>query len=115
MKQFISTLLGGQTASAFAALLFFALLGAAISMLLHTTKRDPNSTATPIRFSWLFFIEDNWKRAITSLLLIYVALRFTPDIIGVTINEFWAIAIGLCNDKLAELIKDKTNILGSKK
>ncbi len=115
MKEFISTLLGGQTAGAFAALLFFALLGALISLLFHTTKRDPVSSSTPIRFSWIFFIQDNWKRALTSFLLIYVFLRFTPELIGVQLNEFWAIAIGLCNDQLAQVIKNKTNILGQKK
>jgi hypothetical protein len=115
MKDFTATLLGNQSASAFAALVFFALLGALLSMLLHTTRRDVLHSATPIRFSWRFFIQDNWKRAITSLILIYLALRFTPEIFGIEVNEFWAIAIGLCNDKLAELIKNKTNILGSKK
>jgi ABC-type methionine transport system permease subunit len=115
MKDFIATLLGNQSASAFAALVFFSLLGAVLSLLLHTTKRDPNSIATPRKFSWIFFIEDNWKRAITSLILIYLALRFTPELFGVQINEFWAIAIGLCNDQLAQFIKDKTNILGQKK
>jgi hypothetical protein len=115
MKEFFSLLLGNQTGVYFLALIFFALLGAGISLLLQTTARDVVSPATPKHFSWVFFWIDNWKRIVLSLLLIYVALRFAPDLFGVTINEFWALAIGFANDKIAQALKDKTGFLGQKK
>lgn len=115
MKEFISTLLGGQTAGVFFALFFYALLGALISSLLQTTGRDVNSIATPKHFSWQFFFSDNWKRYLTGFLLIYVSLRFGPELFSVDITTFWALVIGLGNDKIAQIIKDKTNLLGQKK
>jgi hypothetical protein len=115
MKEFTSALLGGQTPSLFFALMFFALLGALLSLLLQTTNRDVYSNSTPRHFSWVFFITDNWKRALTGLLLIYVSLRFAPELFGWQISNFWAIVIGLGNDKIAQVIKDKTNLLGQKK
>jgi hypothetical protein len=115
MKQFSVYLLGELTAANFFALMFFALFGALLSLLLQTTNRNVNSLATPKHFSWGFFWEDNWKRIVTGLMLIYVALRFTPELFGITINEFWALAIGFLNDKLAQVVKDKTNLLGQKK
>lgn len=115
MNEFTSTLLGGQTAGAFFALFFYALLGALVSSLLQTTGRDVNSSATPKHFSWTFFLADNWKRYLTGLLLIYICLRFGPELFDVEITTFWALAIGLCNDKIAQIVKDKTNLLGQKK
>lgn len=115
MENFINAILGTTTPSTFAVLFFFALFGAILSLLLQTTSREVKSPGSPIHFSWSFFIEDNWKRFLTGIMLIFVALRFTPELFGVEINEFWALAIGFLNDKLAQVIKDKTNILGKKK
>jgi hypothetical protein len=97
------------------ALLLFALLAATLSILLQTTSRDVYSNNTPRHFDWIFFIADNWKRALTSLLLICIALRFAPELFGVEISEFWALVIGFGNDKIAQILKDKTNLLGQKK
>lgn len=115
MKYFIQTLLGGQPAEAFFALAFFALLGAALSMLLQTTGRDVFSQATPKVFSWQFFLSDNWKRIIAGIILIYISLRFAPELFGLSITNFLALVIGFGNDKLAQILKDKTNLLGQKK
>lgn len=115
MKEFTSTLLGGQSSSVFFALVFFALLGALLSLLLQTTNRDIWSSNTPKIFSWQFFLSDNWKRIVTGAILIYISLRFAPELFGWEITNFYALVIGFGNDKLAQIVKDKTNLLGQKK
>lgn len=96
----------------FSGLVFFAIIGVFVSLLIQTTKRDVTSTNTPFGFSWSFLFSDNVKRLVLSILLIYLALRFTPDIIGMQVNNFVAFSIGLSFDKLAQFVKDKTNIFG---
>jgi hypothetical protein len=114
MRQFITALLGSIPLPVFVGLLFFALFGAVLSLLLQTTSRDVKSEASPVHFSWSFFFLDNWKRIVTTLMLIYVALRFAPDLMGIEISNFWALIIGFGNDKIAQFLKDKTNLLGQK-
>lgn len=111
IETFLTYILGNQTPTQFCALLFFALLAAALSLLLQTTKRDIDSENTPLHFSWQFLWQDNIKRIVTSLILIYVAIRFTPQLFGVEISDFWAFVIGFINDKLAQFIKDKAGAL----
>lgn len=115
MNEFKSALLGNASGWVFVALVYFALFGACLSLLLQTTSRDVASAATPAHFSWNFFFADNWKRILTSLMLIYAALRFAPELFGVDISNFWSLIIGFANDKIAQVIKDKTSLLGQKK
>jgi ABC-type methionine transport system permease subunit len=112
MKQFLAMLLGDQQPLPFASLVFYALVGAFVSILLQANHRDPRSIRSPVHFSWSFLLSDNVKRIVTGLILIVLALRFTKQIFGLDINDFWALAIGLANDKIAQFLKDKTNILG---
>jgi len=105
-------LIGDQTAIQFAGLVFFALMGIALSLLIQTTKRDITSMNTPYSFSWSFLFSDNAKRIAASCILVYLSLRFTKDIFNVEINNFFAACIGLSFDRLAQFLKDKTNILG---
>jgi hypothetical protein len=115
MKTFITALLGDQSAPLFFSNFFFALIGVALMLLIHSTERNLDSNRTPTEFSWSFFLSDNWKRLVAGLIMIFVSLRFAPELFGVEISPFWAFAIGMLNDKLAQVIKDKTNILGQKK
>lgn len=112
MKQFLTLLLGDMQPVFFALYLFYALFGAFVSLLLQANHRDPQSVKSPVRFSWRFLLSDNVRRLVLGFCLILIALRFTEPLFGIKINEFWAIAIGLANDKIAQIIKEKTNILG---
>jgi len=112
MKEFITLALGTDSIVAFLGLAFFAFVGVLLSLLIQTTKRDVQSESTPFEFSWKFLMSDNVKRFLAGLILIYVSLRFTPELFGVDINAFWAFVIGFGSDKIAEILKTKTNILG---
>lgn len=114
MKEFTSILLGDQSAATFFAMLFFSLLGAFLSLLLQANTRKVLSEKSPYHFSWNFLFSDNARRLLAGFILILIALRFTKDLFGIEINAFWALAIGVVNDKIAEVLKTKTNLLGQK-
>jgi hypothetical protein len=111
LPEIIKTLLGQNTAAQFVGLYLMAIIGLAVSLLLHTTVRDPNSTNTPVAFSWSFFFRDNLKRIVLNVMVLFIAIRFYPDLFGAPINEFLAFGVGLGLDKIIELIKSKSGVL----
>jgi len=106
----IQKLIGSVDPQTFFASFLFALIGVAISLLIHSTKRDIRSVSTPFSFSWKFLILDNIKRIITGILVIYVAIRFYPDWFGKPMTDFLALGVGLAIDKVIEFIKDRTSL-----
>lgn len=114
MNNFYNVLTGKTEPDVFMGFCFFAILGIALSLLWHTTERDVNSSRTPSKFNWIFMLQDNVKRILASVITVYACLRFTPEILSVQLNDFWAFAIGLGFDKLAEFIKNKTSLLDVK-
>lgn len=87
MKKEITTevfgnLLGPWTVGEFISALIFAIVGAVLLALLHTTKRDIASARTPVQFSWKFFLFDNAKRFAAAALIILVSIRFLQPLIA---------------------------------
>lgn len=121
--EFITNLIGAGGAQHFFSMMFFALIGANINLLTNVNNRNKNSTKTPVEFSFKFLLRDNWKRMVSSLLLIYLFVRFLrlllPSKLFETMpDEFEfvvAIIIGYSFDKLSELLKDKAKILSVKR
>lgn len=107
----LQKLIGSVDAQTFFASFLFALIGVALSLLLQTTKRDVRSDNTPFAFSWKFLLKDNIRRIIAGILIIYVAIRFYPDWFGEPMTDFLALGVGLAIDKVAEIIKNRTNLL----
>lgn len=108
-------LLGTKTVQDFLLIIFFACIGIAIISLISTTDRNLERDRTPKVFRWKIFFLDNWKRFTLSLLLIYVSIRFCYTIFSIELTEFAALSIGMSLDGLSQFLKNKTNILGSKK
>jgi hypothetical protein len=106
-------LLADLTTEYFLAMLLFALLGVIISLLIHSTNRSPGSKRSPYRFTFSFLFRDNGQRLILNTLLILVTLRFSQELLGVTIKPFVALLIGVSFDKLSEFLRN-TNILDKK-
>lgn len=102
---------GNMDFNMFVASLLFALVGVLISLLLHATTRDQNSESTPVKFSFLFMLKDNWKRILLSIILVIVTIRFLKELTGLELNMFFSLCIGLVYDKLAEYLKSKSDIL----
>lgn len=107
MKEFIIGLFGQASGNDFVHAFIWALVGALLSLLLNVATRNPTTTSSPVKFSWLHLVSDNLRRIVTTLLLILVCLRFMPDLLGVQLAAFPAFCIGYGWDKLAQLIKDK--------
>lgn len=89
----------------------FALLGVALNALLKAAKRDPMSSNSPVEFSWKFFWNDNVKRflrsSITTIIVIFLSLRFFREITGVggEISMLYCFGVGYGIDlAIAKLI-----------
>lgn len=105
MKNFLYHLLGGYEPLAFLQLLIWALVGTYILMQIHANQRDVKSYRTPVQWSWRVFFKDNLRRILFNLVLIVVTIRFSKEITGKEISDFWALVIGLSSDGLALLIQ----------
>lgn len=113
-EQLYSIVTGEVSTDIFLGFIFFALIGISLSLLWQTSKRDALSPHTPTVFSFWFMLQDNAKRLTATILTVYIALRFTPEIFNVTLTNFWALTIGLGVDKIAEFVKNKTKFLDVK-
>jgi hypothetical protein len=107
----VTEILGQSTPLHFFVLFVWAMVGVIISLLIHATNRDVASTRTPVKFNFLFLLKDNAGRVVLNLLLIIVTLRFCKEITGFDINQFVAFCIGICYDKLAELLRNANIII----
>lgn len=90
---------------------FFAMIGVAISLLLHGANRDVDNKSTPTNFSFIFLLKDNWKRILLNLLVIFVTIRFFKEITGFELSLFFCLLVGIGYDKLIQFIKTKSDLL----
>ena len=114
MNEFLTELLGEGSKGKFAAAVVMALIGALLSLLLHTTTRNPLSANTPTKFSWSFLWSDNTRRVAATIVLILICIRFSREFIGAEITMWLALLIGFGNDKLAQMLKAK-GVFGAEK
>jgi len=111
---FWERILGSNDHALLAASFIYAIVGHCLILLLGTTLRDPNSPNSPKDFSLKYLLYDNFKRISTVVLLIVVALRFSPDLLGRQLSEFTGFLIGIGLDGIALLLKQKTKIFDPK-
>lgn len=116
--KFLDYITGGMSVDQFCAAFVFTLIGVALSLFLDASKRNPVSVNSPIEWSWQYFWNDNLKRILrvvfTSILVIFVSLRFTKELFGREISMFFAFVIGLSLDQVQVFIrKAKYKSLGN--
>lgn len=87
----------------------FALLGHALVTFLDVSTRDVHSVETPTQFHWSIFIEDNWKRILRNIILIYFAVRFCPEIFNAPLNDWQSVLAGASIDGVFVMIKKIRN------
>lgn len=108
-KDFFDAFLAGMSAGTLLAGFAFAIIGVALSLLLDTTTRNPMSERSPVVFSWQFFWSDNFLRIIksivTTILVIFISLRFAKNIIGADATPFYAFGVGFGLDKAIKALK----------
>ena len=89
---------------------FFSGLAILLSIYLHSRKRDRCSPATPEKFSWLFLLWDNAKRAAASLVLMFILFRlFDFSNVFAMVGVGFFVSFGV--DKAIQFLMDKTNIM----
>lgn len=89
--------------------LFFALIGHLLVTFLDVSTRDVNKPGTPLTFSWIIFLENNLRRILRNIFLIYISIRFYPQLIGKELTDFGALIAGISVDGAYVILK-KLNI-----
>lgn len=101
---------GGRSGGYYISGLFFSLLAITLSVYMHSRKRNVLSINTPQKFSWLFMMWDNFKRAVVGLILMFLIFRLfdLADNVAAMIGVGFFVAFGL--DKAIQWLMDYTNI-----
>jgi hypothetical protein len=116
MNEILSYLVGDLGVAKFIAAFIFAMIGVCLSLLWGTTKRDPESEKSPVHFSWNFLWNDNTKRILKSIastiLTVFVSIRFMKDLFGIEFSMVGSLLIGLFLDQAVVFIKKKKQSFG---
>lgn len=116
MNEIVSYLIGDLGVAKFFAAFIFALIGVSLSLLWGTTQRNPESDKSPVHFSWNFFWNDNTKRIlksiISTILTVFVSIRFMKDLFGIEFSMVGSLLIGLFLDQVVAIIKKKKESFG---
>ena len=102
----LESLLGTTDVSSFAAAYLFGLIGAFLSLRFQAVKRDKKSEATPEHFSTWFLLSDNALRILTSMLLVFIGIRFAKELLGMDGTVYSSLVIGFGIDKISQALKD---------
>jgi hypothetical protein len=111
MQEIASYLIGDLGVAKFVAAFIFAIVGVVLSLLWSTTVRNPASPRSPEHFSWNFFWNDNTirilKSIISTVLTVFISIRFMNDLIGIEFSMASCVLVGLFQDQVVLLIKKK--------
>jgi hypothetical protein len=118
MNEIASYLIGDLGVAKFAAAFIFAIIGVVLSLLWSTTVRNPSSDKSPQHFSWKFYWFDNARRilksVVSTLLTVFVSIRFVNELLGVEFSMATCFLIGLFLDRVVVFIKKKQENFASK-
>lgn len=103
-------ILGDLSFDQFVEYFFWAFVGTLVPIFIDLGTRDKKSERTPTKFSWQFWVRDNWKRWIRNIFVICLAIRFYSDIVAIanyndSIDAWRALGIGIFLDGIIILIK----------
>ena len=105
MNDFLTSLLGDLSAGNWMAYLFFATLGVLVASWTDIKARNKTSLSTPKKFSFSFFFQDNFKKFVVTIILIYINFRFWEQITATELSEYSAFLAGLTSDSISNLTK----------
>lgn len=115
MEEFKQLVLGPASVAYYMAAEFFAILALILSLYMDSRKRDPQSSSTPVQFSWLFLIWDNTKRIVVGQIALFIIFRFATELIGRQLNMWVAVGAGFLLsfglDKVIQWLKNKSSFL----
>lgn len=107
MGEFFIIIFGDYTLVQLLGFLWFFVIGYVAYALIETSGRDVNGTATPQKWSWKFWMKDNLKRYLTTLLVSYIFFRFSDNLAGHPFGYFDAVTLGLLGDGAAATLKKR--------
>lgn len=86
---------------------WFLMIGYIIYGLNETSNRDKLGTATPKKWKWKFWIKDNWRRYLVTILTTYIMFRFYVEFVGHEFTNFEALMMGLIGDGIGATAKKR--------
>lgn len=86
---------------------FYIFIGYLIRAFDETSMRDKTSDRTPKKWSSKFWIKDNYKRYIVTILSTFIFFRFYVEFIGHDLTELEAVMIGLIGDDIGLTAKER--------
>ena len=105
--EFWEIILNGLEPVMFWALLFVAYFGLIVNVAFDIAKRKPESRTSPKTFEWNYFWLDNWRRLMSSIIVIPAGVVLFTYLTGEELNIGNAFMIGFGVDKLIEILKHK--------
>ena len=82
-------------------------IGYLIYGLNETSNRDKLGSNTPKKWKWKFWIKDNWRRYLVTILTTYIMFRFYVEFVGHEFTNFEAVMMGLSGDFVGSIMKNK--------
>lgn len=107
MYEFFKIIFGNYSWIEIAGFSWFFIIGYIIYGLIEVSGRDVKSKNTPQKWSWKFWVNDNFKRYITTFLVTYVMFRFYIEFSGHVFTYFEALMMGLLGDGIAATLKKR--------
>ena len=107
MSELFEIIFGVYTKVQLLGYLWFLLIGYAIYGLNETSERDKLGTRTPRKWKWKFWIKDNWRRYLVTILTTYVLFRFYVELVGHEFSNYEALMMGLIGDGIGATAKKK--------
>jgi hypothetical protein len=111
MEELFKMLFGNLSVWGFIGFLIWALIGAFDFSQMELSDRNPQSEKTPRKFSLKFWIMDNWRRWLVTLILIFILFRFYPELTGQPLTEYTAFLTGFGSDTITGFTKRKFTLL----
>jgi len=107
MSELFEIIFGAHTQVQLLGYLWFLLIGYIIYGLNETSSRDKLSVKTPKIWKWRFWVKDNWKRYLFTILSTYVMFRFYVEFVGHEFTNFEALMMGLIGDGIGATAKNR--------
>lgn len=107
MNEFMTSVFGGYSWGQLLVFAWFFFIGYALFALYEIDERDKKAKVTPFKFSFEFFMQDNWRRYVATILTTYVFFRFYTEFMQHPLTEFECLMIGLIGDGIGAKMKRK--------
>jgi len=112
MDEILKIILGDVTLYEMFGFIWFFIIGYLLYGLVEVTGRDKLSLNTPRKLSFKFWVQDNWRRYLTTIICTYILFRFYTEISGHPFTYFDAVTLGMIGDGIAATVKKRIKGMG---